>query len=68
VTGCSQQVKIDDYFSEAILFDSIVPQGNQRCYIFVFIASINEVFIVLDYIDVLRYADDLKVFMVKECV
>jgi hypothetical protein len=56
LTGRTQRVKVEDYLSESIQCHSGVPQGSHLGPIF------------FKNVSVLRYADDLKLFMTIKCI
>jgi hypothetical protein len=66
LTGRTQRVKLEDYLSESIQCHSGVSQGSHLEPIF-FILDINGALDIFENVSVLRYADDLKFFMIK-CV
>jgi hypothetical protein len=67
LTGRTQRVKLEDYFSESIQCHSGVSQGSHLGPIF-FIMDINGALDIFENVSVLRYADDLKLFMTIKCV
>jgi hypothetical protein len=62
LTGRTQRVKLEDYFSESIQNHSGVPQGSHLGPIF-FILNINGALEIFENVSVLGYTDDLKLFM-----
>jgi hypothetical protein len=68
LTGRTQRVKLEDYFSESIQCHSEVPQGSQFGPIF-FILYINGALDLFENVSVLMgYADELKLFMTIKCI
>jgi Reverse transcriptase (RNA-dependent DNA polymerase) len=65
--GRTQCVKLDDYLSGTIYCHSGVPQGSHLGPLF-FILDINDVLEIFEHVNVLAYADDLKLFMTVKCI
>jgi hypothetical protein len=67
LTGRTQLVKLEDYWSESIQCHSGISRGSHLGPIF-FILDINAAFDIFENVSVLGYADDLKLFMTIKCV
>jgi hypothetical protein len=61
LTGRTQRVTLEDYLSESIQCNSGVPQGSHLGYL-----DINGALDIFENVGVLRYADDLKLFIVHK--
>jgi hypothetical protein len=67
LTGRTQRVKLEDYWSDSIQCLSGVPQASDLGPIF-FILDINGALDIFKNVSVLGYANDLKLFMTKKCI